>query len=1727
MLRCARKNDYSELAAREKNPSMVEGTSPASSGPAGGHFEGQVGASYLLSILVGAEPRGLPGAIIDRVAFQRAAEGHPLDDVIVYAHDAQGKPATLELQVKRGLTFAPGDKIFRDVVGQIVEASRKREFLTTRYELGVAISRTSHNIDGVYQDVLTWAKQLGDAATFINRINRPGSANDRMRAFVDTFRAHLKDAGAAHDDAAVWQVLRRLQILVFDFTARGSASEQLAIERAVRALHPEDASRAPNLWAELTELAIKIATAGGDRKRDELRAELVQKTFRLAGDRHNLPALAALAEASQNALADIDDRVGGVTLTRHERIASVHYALDSGRYVEIRGDAGVGKSGVLKHFAKKISAEAHVVALSPGRTVAKGWLAMRSLLKFDGSAHDLLSDLTASGGALLFIDSLDFYGEEERLTVIDLVREAAKVPGMSVIVTARRDFDIAEPSWLPADALDELGRAEPVVIDELSDGETEELRNAAPQLMALLADTHPARPVTRNLFRLSRLANRPSDTPMPRTEVEMAEQWWQSADSAKDEGHRERARVLMVLAEQALSRVEPLSVKGLPAAAVDALVASETLRDLGNDRVIFRHDVLREWAIANLVFSDPTLVTRLPLDRPAPADLARGVELATRLAIERTPNGEAWHSLLTALSKDGFNGSWSRAVLLALVRSEMAAETLNKASAYLLADQGRLLRDLIRIVMAVESEPAAKYYAGMGIDPRTMPAGISIPNRPSWLRLIFWLLKLGASLPAAAIPDVVALYTNWSIALGGKDPCTPYIVRWFDHCLAEIVKVSEGEERRRPFNGELTPEQVSKLAGDLRTGFLLFCNHAPELAAAYLQSLKEHPYSDRVRRGILKFRGALAQAAPKELAELTAELLLPKREEDDEDRDGPFREPFGYADFDFVPASPAQGPFLELLVHAPEHGLPLIRKLIDYAISFYTGGRDFDDNAMIVAFPDGGEVAFPWYGSYGWSRDLGSGPAVVASALMALEAWSHRRIEAGEPIDKVLGDVICAPNPPAAYLLVVVDLLLSHWPKSSVAAIPLLACPELLCLDRQRVSADNIELPDIFGLKELHNEPVGLASINSLKARPSRRLTLDQLLDSYARDEFSEQRKTLAELLLRAASRLGPPKAQSDLGDAEFMVVHALNRIDPKNWRKAGVQTEDGQTEVWEYVSPAAESEHLKPLQDALRERHANANMQAAIRVALNNPARSSQTFAAAAVNWAQGAVDKPSENETKQWMRDEAIVTAAMIAARDGGAYLIDTHGTWIRETFSRAFNGRNDPVHRTRAGLQFNPISIAFVGTVLLLRNRFAMQDVQTLLEAAGADNPAAAQALSAVGQVLAELDERLPRSLLRCAFAVCVHPYKERHWLEEDDPSLDEVHRTKVRAAIDAELSWLAGNRDEPEWPRFAPRPAHARHTFTRSEDRPEQEEPFTPAQRTDIQAAALWLGNAASIFDVERRPWLRDVAKAYSEWTAVANGPSLGEHEQPDNVPIEWNKAYFKLLASCLPGLTLEQIVGIALAPIMGLPEEAFFDVTEVFLRDVDAVYFNDKTLQASDAVYIRTTLARRLTQTRGWEWERRQCSKSITLPLGRATAVLFFNDYSLVTPPKCYLYPAAIPRLQLFLPLLQELVEGGPFLFVAIVLLNLLEVAPAPAQLRLISAAGKAWWVANPGETAFWIDAGIGRRVCSFLQTILALDARPLRADQALLKDIDDLMAGLIGLGVTEAHELEKTLRSGE
>jgi len=1708
-------------------------TSPASSGPAGSLFEGQVGAHYLLSMLVGAEPRGLPGTVIERIELQRAHEGHPLDDVTVHAHDIRGDPAVLEIQVKRRLTFAPSDPEFRSVVGQIAKAATRPDFWTSRYELAIAIARTSRKIDSAYQDVLTWARQLGDAATFMDRIARPGSANPDMSTFVSTFKTHLREAGSPDDAGTVWRLLGRLQILVFDFTAQGSSSEELAKERAAHALHPDDTPLAGNLWNTLVELALEIAVSGGDRTCDRLSEDLRRQAFCLAGQRRYFPIRATLAEASSAALADIDDRVGEVMLTRHERVSAVHAALDSGRYVEIRGDAGVGKSGVLKHFAEQIATESRIVVLSPMRTTPKGWTAMRAVLGFDGTARDLLIDLAGNGGAILFIDNLDFFTDEERLTVIDLVREAPSVPGFAVVATARSNFGIDEPNWLPSDALDRLGRTEPIIIGQLSDSEVEEMRNAAPRLASLLADTHPARDVTRNLFRLARLSNWPGNDPFPRTEVDMAIHWWQMADGRRDNGdHRERARLLKALAEQALAGIESLDVSDRPEKAVDALVKSETLRDLDNDRVAFRHDVLREWAIANFLNSDEAMIERLALSRPTPAALERGVEIYARMLLEGAADSTRWQSFIERLSGNGIHGSWRRAALLALVRSEIGIELLKRTSILLLADRARVLRELIRIVMAVDVQPASQVYAAVGVDPAMIPAGLNLPSNPSWFRLIYWLLTLGETLPVAAIPEVVDLYTAWSNGTLGSDPLTPLLLLWLYRWLIEIEAAREVEtphDYRQPFGGEIDHIRIGSLESNLRIGFLSFCNQTPDLAVEYLRSLSQRRHNDNVICSILKFRGSLAQAAPAELTELTANALIPKPRPKERQYRREFERPFDFLDHDFHPASPKQGPFFELLTFSPQDGLSLIHRLVNYAISFYSRDREYGADVITILFSDG-ERAFPWIKSYAWSREWGGPSSIVTSGLMALEAWAHHRIEAGEAFGQVLADVLGPPGSPAAYLSVAVDLLLSHWPKSREAAVPFLACPELLCLDRERQLHDNVEYPDFFGFKALQKKPAGTTGLEDLKKSASRRLTLYQLIGKYAVFGPDEPRETLTSLLRQAAERLGPPGERSGLRDPVYMAVHALNLMDPKNWREVPVVLSDGtQGKGHEYASPEEESHHLASLQDGSMDWHLDTNMQAAILAAVQDPSRSSLEFAAAAVEWAQRAMTVPKgESADDDWMREQSIISAAMIAIRDGDADLRAQHSEWAHIVFAQALQTKDDPAHLLRSGLRFNPIAIAFFGMIHALKDRCATEDIRTILEVA-AHKPAAAHGFGAGAITLATIDERLPRAVLRCAFGGSIRPRRNWDLPQEEFPVRTEHHKLRVQALVDAEIAWLADERPEPDWPAFPPETVRRRQGMRLPDW--EQDTPAVqrsrPEEYTDHQSAALWLRSIRGLVDIVQRPWIREIVRTYHHWTAAANGAGLEAYEEIDYPPREWNDAYFELMAYCLPGLELKEVEQLAIAMISSLPDRQFFDIVTQFLQGVDVVYFNDLGLQEPIAISIRSALANRLMASRGWKRLGSDRSKSVERHLGPAIAVLFFNNYDLLQPAKCYLLPKAIDRLESFLPILEKLVVISPSLFVAVLTLNLLEVSPRSTHLPLLVKAFKTWLESYPDDSEFWIDYEIGRRLCVLIEEVWRKDPDLLDGDKPIRHNVDTLLSALINLGVPEARRLEEALIGGQ
>jgi hypothetical protein len=1514
-----------------------------------------------------ADPRGLPGAVIERIDLQRASEGHPLDDVIVHGTMTTGEPAVLEVQAKRTITFAPADNVFKDVVGQLARAFQNLDLSNERHQFAVATERTSFKITGPYQDVLRWAREIGSASTFIERINRKNVGNDDMRTFVATLRSHLTAVGCRSDDQAVWEILRRFHILTFDYDAPGSQSYELALERARHLLAPDEASRASVFWKALTETAIRVATTGGALDRARLIAELVQvDNFRLIGSRRSRAPRETLSEAASLAAADLQRSVAGVTLARTAQLEAVRDARDVGRYVEIVGGPGVGKSGLLGMLVQQVLTEARAIVLSPDRTIPGGWLQFKSALSVDVTPKTFLADLASDGGAVLFVDSLDLFDDPgKRATVKDLVRTAAEVPSFQVIVTARTNFDKDEPNWLPAEALARLGRAPPVVVEELGPEEIAELTAAAPALRALLADNHPAHDVVRNLFRLSRMLELQGSTEDLRSEVDLLLRWWTTADGPP-EGRRERARLLSDLSDAALAGVDRIETRPA-AAAVDALIARESVRELGLDRFAFRHDVLRDWGVATRLHDDPDKLDRLPLTRPASTSLARGVELAARLALERSSDGQRWVNHINRVSPQKSHASWRRFSLLAILRSELALELLDRATGSLFAESGALLRELIRTAIATESRPIADTLAEIGADVSSIPAGIFGPSNTSWAKLAMWLLLRRADLPLQTLPDVVELFQSLSASMFFADPLTPRmaiaLADWLDEIeVAEDHHPLAADQPR--FASAYRYDGLHTLAEDVRHAFALMAARAPERAQAYLRSVSKRRNPDDSIRDIMRFRGSFPQAAPAELAALTLAGLVATPDEGERRRRSIRVEILSHIDTVFLPSSPSQGPFLDLLNAAPEHGLSLIRRLVGHAVAVLSAGREPGDDGLTLVFASGSRF-FPWRRTYYWSRDA-EGCHAIESALMALEAWSHARVERGDAPDQVIADILGPEGSAAAHVLVAIDVLISHWPKTLPAIAPFLGAPELLSLDRTRQVHDSMPEVDLLGWSAAWpKEPPGPVTLAGLKKRLSRRVPLETMLAYFTHSKGAD-RDGLRRLLEAAAQRLGSPEPDDTFAEPRLMARYALNLIDPANW-----QPNDGGLG---YVSPPDEARHVAHLHAKGAPETEDFAIDAAIQTALEDTEHSGPQLAEHAVSYAK-RLETSDTRQNALGSRTNAIVSAAMIVARDGSDQLLDQHDAWVRGVFADAFAKTERGIaSNMRDGIRFNPVAIATLGVIHLWRRRHLETDRDTLLELAGRDTAEAAQGFGAGVKVIRGIDPRLIPAVLRCALAAQVHP--KRRWDDSDEKTAADHarYRERVTAEIEAERAWLRGQSAEPAWPQFPLPILHIRQSSRIARTDAADRSPAAAVVADDevySQNAALWLRQLARRSDPLDVSWLPSFVSAYVDWTARANGAGHEPNVEIDTRLDDWNGIFFWLLARTLPAMKLDQ----ALAEVgraITVPDKSFFDIAENLVPALDELYFDGLGLDLGTAVRLRGLVADRLVESASW---RRECNRS--------------------------------------------------------------------------------------------------------------------------------------------------------
>ncbi len=1737
--RC-RLNKYgTQCPVTRDNSNLPAAVSPVASGPAGARFEGKVGAFYFLALLAGGEPRGLAGAVARTVRFQQSPHGRPLDDVTVDGISADGSEAFLDIQAKRTINFTAGDSDFADVVRRVWATAQKPQFATARYELAVAIARTSTPIERVCQQVLQWARQLATAASFAANIQRPGFATNGMRAFVEAFRHHLAVAGAPTDDETVWRLLRRFQILAFDFEAPGSDYDHRARERGRAVLAPDNAHRAADLWSVLTDEALACDAAGGEIERPMLVRSLEQTHRFQFADRSDLrPVHARLTEAADHALTDIRDNIGGARLSRAELIEEAHQALEQSRVLQIAGASGVGKSAVLKALALRERNEGTVLVLAPGRIIGGGWLQMARVTGCTVGRDELLNELGCGGGAMLFIDNIDQIDDAEAwLTLRDLLRGVLACAGWRAVFTVRSDSQ----EWR-ANLLDEM-RELPfgtIRVNPLSDAEADVLRAGNPALAALLSPSHPARVMARNLFYLSRLADLASgESQALANELDLAGAWWRFGGGRSETGKFERLKLLRNLGERLIRKpgLATFPADELESNTVEELLHVDSLReDRAGATVAFWHDTLRDWTVGFLLDEKPDLRAALPTDRPLPGALARGLEIAARLALESDTTGARWLAMLAEFECDGCHGSWRRPLLLALPRSENAFELFDRVEAALIADKGRRLKEIVQLMMAVETVPVAQIIARAQPQTpisETIAARMVLPSGPGWMPLVAWAALRSEQLPSAPIPDLAKLFQLWLVATQAQTPAeeiNQLIVQILYGWLTRIeeakrpLAVTDIREARR---FDLNFGHLNDVHEEIRMTFLSFCHLNRVCAARYLA--ETNPDRHHNARDILKFPGSAAKAAPAALADFALAVLIPNEDEDGlhrrrRDRFGAF----GVFDTDFMPVSPGQGPFYALLEESPQHGLRLVRGIVEHATQWQREGHADEGRrfpAITIPFPEGAKSFEGDFGIYQWARG-GTGPLVAASALMALEAWAHRQIESGRPPAEVLHDVLGPSGSSVTFVCVAVDLVLSHWPALREAAWPMLAVPELLQYDHMRFTQDQSGLGRFFvPEREAQHWPV---KSTDLLARPSRQRELIDKAGDYAHFGPTDLQAMLRDALVQACDRVAQV-AHRDDGDRIFglraTAERALRMNNAEHWRPTFLHLNDGRdVEVLQYQIPAEEMELRRAGVQQSTGDIGELTMRMDLQKALAEPESSTPQLVAKGVAWAKGKTDRPGgeDDGDEQWQA-RAIVMAAALAARDyEGADRADVEA-WSRSILHAAATEKNDDIYsRTGDQIWSSKRAIAATGyRTLYCRNQDAdARDVLFTL-AARQDHPV----LHAIGGGLGEfdrIDPRFPRALARLALQSAVHP---RRTLEPaEDAANAEAHGRSVAEAIDAEKRWLDGTSPEPPWPAIAPWHSRRRRGIRLGPQIVEEEierPTAMPEMYVDEHVLGILAGHLIPLMIGQVPEWVISLADHLMGWTIEANdGPPGDDEHERENRPTYWNISYFDSLGILCVALPFERARTLFIDPIMSLHEEAFLDATAAFLRGFDRATLATDMPQPENPVGVRSLFAERLRRGRRMEGLGHRVSFTAETHLGDALHAMFYQPARFMHAGRAHIpdrWDGLLEAMPLLTPFVTSVPQSG---YLAVVFLTLMESSPRAALLPAMVEALLGWCAVHDAGANFWNEHQVGHRICEWIDRTLSNDFGPASAIAGVRDDLGRCLDVLVRSGIASARALE-------
>jgi ATPase family associated with various cellular activities (AAA) len=1375
---------------------VTEFASPYSTGGGGPDFETRVLAHYLGYALTKAIPRGLPDATARRVSSQALYQGAPLDDILVQADRGDGD-AQLVLQVKRDLTFGEENDEFVDVMRRAWETFTSEQFHEGVDRFGVVLGLYSKKIAEHYETVLTWARHATTHADFLKRINTPRVGNQTQRTFLSLVRTLIARAAGREDvaDDELWRFCRSFVLIHFDLQAEASRDAEQLQTLLRLALNIDEATRAHDLELALFEFASEMKLNAGTQSTGTLRTALAPQ-FGLRPARGVVADLRRLKEHARFILDDIETTAGGVGLPREEQVRAAATSIAENRIVGLGGDPGTGKSGILRLLLERANAQSSTLLLSGDRLIGTDWPTFAQHLGLSTPLRDLLHAIGTSTEPCVFIDGIDRAATPSAQRIInDLLRVVSEVSvanarPWTVVFTSRSQNLPHVVAWMAVPP----GPSTPALdISSLTDDEFAEVAATHPSLVLLDGDER-LRPITRNLFMVSRLTDPRIAAQLPtqnaESELDIASIWWTHVVGAGGTAGVARQGLLIQLAEDLLRDVR-----------IHGAFNPEALHSLESDRIVsrdsfgvvrFTHDLFEDWAFARLLGQKEAQLPVFLANVSAPFRLQRAVRLFAAMLLQEGAMAR-WRQLLLALESDAaLKERWQQTVLAAPLLSARATELLTEIKAELLEGAGERLRALLTAAVTIDVGPNAFW----GTMLRALPARPELaalfmheptPRWSIWIPLVTWLTQEAGTVPGPIRLDAVRVLELWQAHASEGS-----ILR------TEVADVALGWLTDRVPIGNLSDDAERRYFSTLRKIVFASADVRPAEVAEIVRRIAENRHSEAGRQLVSSGAG-LAKHIPAAYVDALVTLIIRERERSRHH----LLDDFDFDDRPFYPAAHMQGPFLYLLKFAEGEGLRLIHTLANTATDRWREGEDPRPTAIVLNLRSGPQEFLGTLRVYLWFRPDSMAPPSVVSGLMALEFWMEQQIEAGrDPVE--LFETVLAGSHCIAMPGLCLGIALAYPEKCLRAALPIVTVSHFWLLDVSRRSHD---LSGSFSGMLLGDQAMGRIAADRDK-QPQRTTDIRYLSPMYLFGEDDDLRAQFETAVAGFAEHL-PIFYEEQLVDAAHLeelradIRREMAFGNPANY----AQTEhEGRTVVY-FVKPEEFVERDAPEQERFAEMNRRLSLlqwaEKTIKDRTVAPAWTVDDAVQAAIELGDVDALRAAMNEgddSLELHRGRAVAATAAAIAITAQEWLREhDRMTWCIDVLEAASTASGSALdgYGARAVIPNDPHTYAVQGFAALSAGGVHEDRIRIALLRLSID-----QRLRVVAAVAGELRSlwAVDRPLAWEILALGVHsnlstPYRE--YSQERDPAHDEEllapHITALRDGVPSTLSRVGAEND----------------------------------------------------------------------------------------------------------------------------------------------------------------------------------------------------------------------------------------------------------------------------------------------------------------------------------------------